>query len=61
MHLVAVPQPGGDDPDALQERWRRFAPELRFLGGPGNHMTLLQRPHIDAVAAWIAPLLKDAK
>ena len=66
VHLVAVPQdtPEGGrqyDPDDLLARWRRFAPDVRFLDGPGNHMTLLQRPHIDAVTAWVQPLLKDVK
>ena len=66
VHLVAVPQEEADGgrqyaPDDLLTRWRRFAPDIRFLDGPGNHMTLLQRPHIDAVAAWILPLLKDVK
>ncbi|TFW29135.1 non-ribosomal peptide synthetase [Duganella callida] len=67
VHLVAVAEDAGPagsrqyDTQDLLDRWSRFAPDIRFLEGPGNHMTLLQRPHIDAVAAWLQPLLKDAK
>ena len=67
VHLVAVPRDTGPqgcrqyDPGDLVERWNRFAPDIRFLDGPGNHMTLLNRPHIDAVVAWVQPLLKDTK
>ncbi|MET0264840.1 MAG: amino acid adenylation domain-containing protein [Duganella sp.] len=69
VHLVAVPSGPSDapaageqyDPAPLLSRWRHAAPDIRFLDGPGNHMTLLQRPHIDAVAAWIQPLLKDVQ
>ena len=32
--------------------WRRWAPRLSSWHGPGNHMTLLDLPHVTAVADW---------
>jgi thioesterase domain-containing protein len=34
------------------EEWRRWAPHLSSWYGPGNHMTLLDDPHVAIVADW---------
>jgi arthrofactin-type cyclic lipopeptide synthetase C len=35
------------------EGWRQHAPQLRWWRGPGNHMTALQLPHANELAAWL--------
>lgn len=35
-----------------QQGWQRVAPQLRTWRGPGNHMTVLQRPHVQTLVAW---------
>jgi thioesterase domain-containing protein len=37
--------------------WRRFAPTLEVLRGPGNHMTALTPPHVQVLANWLRPKL----
>jgi thioesterase domain-containing protein len=32
--------------------WQRWAPKAQRWHGPGNHMTILERPHVGALAAW---------
>jgi thioesterase domain-containing protein len=33
-------------------QWRRFAPQLSSWRSPGNHYTMLKRPHVAALAEW---------
>jgi arthrofactin-type cyclic lipopeptide synthetase C len=33
-------------------QWRRFAPQLTSWRSPGNHYTMLKRPHVAALAEW---------
>lgn len=35
------------------EGWTRWTKDLRSLHGPGNHMTALKLPHIDAIVQWL--------
>lgn len=63
VHLVGVPDPAelargiSYDPEPLVQRWRQTVPDTRFWRGPGNHMTLLEEPHVKELAAWLNPLL----
>jgi thioesterase domain-containing protein len=34
------------------QNWLRWAPHLSCWQGPGNHMTMLDRPHVTALADW---------
>ncbi|HEX2093470.1 MAG TPA: alpha/beta fold hydrolase, partial [Longimicrobiaceae bacterium] len=34
--------------------WRRWAPDLVFSPGPGNHVTTLTSPHVAGLAAYLA-------
>ena len=38
--------------EQLVRDWQRWAPRLSSWHAPGNHMTLLDHPHITAVADW---------
>lgn len=38
--------------EELLQAWRRWAPRLSSWHGPGNHMTLLDPPHVTAIADW---------
>ncbi|WP_354359732.1 amino acid adenylation domain-containing protein, partial [Variovorax boronicumulans] len=35
-----------------RQGWEHLAPDLHTWHGPGNHMTVLQRPHVQALMAW---------
>ncbi|MBV8466230.1 MAG: amino acid adenylation domain-containing protein, partial [Burkholderiales bacterium] len=68
VHLVAAPgyirgatADPGFDPDTLADAWRRFAPDTRLWVAPGNHMTLLAQPHVNRLAEWMMPLLKEIR
>jgi thioesterase domain-containing protein len=37
-------------PEEAVARWRSFAPRLRVVAAAGNHVTMLERPAVDAVA-----------
>ncbi len=57
--LVLVPE-AGETLTMTEKRfaivadgWRRIAPHLQVKRGTGNHLTLLRRPNIDAVARWV--------
>jgi arthrofactin-type cyclic lipopeptide synthetase C len=39
------------------ERWKRWAPGVELWHGPGNHMTILNPPHVYALADWLRRLL----
>jgi thioesterase domain-containing protein len=60
VRLVLVDDPKLDDEANRLQRertikgWRRWAPNLFFLYGPGNHMTALKRPHVHALATWLS-------
>ena len=62
VHLVNVAsqntQAQSEREDALAG-WRRLAPQASVWQSVGNHMTLLSRPHVDALAAWLRPILKE--
>jgi arthrofactin-type cyclic lipopeptide synthetase C len=38
--------------DAVHEGWRRWAPQATCWRGPGNHMTVLDPPHVSKLAEW---------
>jgi thioesterase domain-containing protein len=58
INLVTVSDPSIDaDADLLRRQkllqdWRRWAPQITSWHGPGNHMSLLQPPHVLAVVDW---------
>jgi thioesterase domain-containing protein len=33
--------------------WQRYAPDLVAVQAPGNHITVLKRPHVDSLAPWL--------
>jgi thioesterase domain-containing protein len=37
--------------------WSRWAPNLTVWHSPGNHMTLLRRPHVEALSEWLSTCL----
>ncbi len=39
--------------------WRRWAPNLSFWHGPGNHMSALRPPYIQALATWFSLVLQS--
>jgi arthrofactin-type cyclic lipopeptide synthetase C len=59
VRLVLVPDAKDDEATSRRKHeqaeagWRRFAPELVTWHGPGNHMTILDPPHVDALADWL--------
>jgi thioesterase domain-containing protein len=32
--------------------WQRFAPQITYWKGPGNHMTILKPPHVAELVRW---------
>jgi thioesterase domain-containing protein len=44
--------------EALVERWRRWAPNLTYAHTPGNHMTVLKPPFVEALACLIRQYLE---
>jgi arthrofactin-type cyclic lipopeptide synthetase C len=38
--------------------WQRFAPGLIEWRGPGNHMTILEPPHVAVLAGWLGVSLR---
>jgi thioesterase domain-containing protein len=55
VYLIHAREVNRDDedfiaPEDAAARWRAFIPRLRVLPASGNHMTMLQRPHIDGIA-----------
>jgi thioesterase domain-containing protein len=64
LHLVGVSDSEresdhSDKQADLVTLWRQHAPECTLWVGPGNHMTLLDPPHVTRLAAWLSALLKD--
>jgi Thioesterase domains of type I polyketide synthases or non-ribosomal peptide synthetases len=63
MKLVLVDDPRLDQTANRQcrqkviEDWRRFAPNLVCVHGPGNHTTMLKQPHVQA----LAKLIRDSR
>jgi thioesterase domain-containing protein len=41
--------------------WRAHAAQANVWHAPGNHLTLLAPPHVEALAAWMRPLLLAAE
>jgi thioesterase domain-containing protein len=39
--------------ESLASRWRRHVPGLRIVAGPGTHVTMLQSPHVAALAQLV--------
>ena len=37
----------------LAQMWKRWAPNLRWMRGAGNHMTILKSPHVHSIAGII--------
>jgi len=35
------------------ENWKYFAPNLVSIHAPGNHLTMLKKPHVHALAGLI--------
>ncbi|MDT9001111.1 alpha/beta fold hydrolase, partial [Paucibacter sp. APW11] len=67
VHVVvanAVSRSGPADAERdhaeVARRWRDYAPQLQLWHAPGNHLTLLSAPHVQALAEHIGPLLRDA-
>ncbi|HET7866039.1 MAG TPA: hypothetical protein VFL86_16695, partial [Burkholderiaceae bacterium] len=58
VHLVQVPNARLEPLEDTQRRaqavnqWRQAAPDLVAWQGPGNHMTVLNRPHVSVLAHW---------
>ena len=58
INLVTVSDPSIDaDADLLRrqkllQEWKRWAPQITSWHGPGNHMSLLQPPHVLTVVDW---------
>lgn len=42
------------------EAWKRQAPAAQLWQSSGNHQTMLTGSHVEALAAWMTPLLRDA-
>ena len=58
LHLVSAREAA--DPAARDTRiaaWRLHAPALVHRELPGNHLTVLARPHVDELGAWLARTL----
>lgn len=59
LKLVLVDDPRHDEAfnrryhQQLISDWKRFAPNLVPVRGPGNHLTMLKDPHVQAVASLI--------
>jgi amino acid adenylation domain-containing protein len=47
------PQAGAAHRAHLERAWRRSAPQLEVWHGPGNHMTVLNPPHVTALAGFL--------
>jgi arthrofactin-type cyclic lipopeptide synthetase C len=66
LHLVLVanaekdPVQQADDYRHLSEAWAAHAADLRPWQGPGNHMTVLARPHSQTLAQWWISNVRDA-
>jgi thioesterase domain-containing protein len=41
--------------------WRRWAPSLAVWRSPGNHMTMLRRPHVSALSDWLLSILRSTE
>lgn len=58
VHLVLVSDKRLDKDSDLKQReahvtqWRRAAPNLEVWYGPGHHFSILQAPHVHALAKW---------
>lgn len=51
--LCHVPGGGGD------QLWPQYAPRLDVIDCPGDHFTMLEPPHVDALAAHVTRLLGE--
>jgi thioesterase domain-containing protein len=66
LHLVTVRDTRKDenaDKHRCKEQvrnWLRWAPRLSRWHGPGNHMTMLDRPHVTVLADWWRSGLRQA-
>jgi thioesterase domain-containing protein len=60
LRLVLVGGPGLDEEAKLKQfaeavrGWKRWAPELEFSPGAGNHVTALKQPHVRTLAALLS-------
>ena len=58
VHLVQVPDRRAPPDQDARERaqyvveWGRHAASLKTWQGPGNHLTILDTPHVEALAHW---------
>lgn len=56
-------QANGRQHHKVLEGWRQWAPNVTYWHGPGNHMTILKPPHVNALANWwldgLAPSSKE--
>ena len=66
VHLLLLPDIGLDD-EAQETQfaeclrgWRKWASDLDVWRRPGNHMTALKPPHVEAVADWVRNRLEAA-
>ncbi len=64
VHLVAATPDSHSrsqrlQPTELFANWRRCAPATELWTSKGNHMTLLNPPHVGELATWLNPLMKE--
>jgi thioesterase domain-containing protein len=52
-----TPDPDDLDNDRAAESWAHYAQSLTRFEAPGNHMTMLKAPHVEALAGRIATFL----
>ncbi|MDN7780341.1 non-ribosomal peptide synthetase, partial [Burkholderia orbicola] len=63
VHLVTATHDGAtppqnDEEPALVARWRSYAPKLEVWRSSGNHMTLLDTPHVKRLSDWLRQLVE---
>ena len=56
---AAAAQAGADPFAALLADWRVHAPATMLHPAPGNHVSLLNPPHVQQLARWLQPLLNS--
>jgi thioesterase domain-containing protein len=67
LHLAIAterhPMHGGEQErsDTLLAGWRVHAPQAKIWQAPGNHLTLLSPPHVEALATWIREICSHHK
>ena len=47
-------------PAEMSEAWRAYVEHLECASMPGNHMTMLNRPHVEAIAGYLSRLWSES-